>query len=305
MGEDVLSKFGKIRVFIPIEAKADRPRPAVSGKRAKSVAKRRPSRDDATGSSSLDKMLRSAVPIDEFDLSPRKVRQASAVEDTGGDLCLPGAQPVGDCASGAAALGGEKRFAHLIFKPTAEVGHKALLTSRKVISEEMAERRRLEKVALETMVPVDLSIAAAPAEEEEPSWWSGFSAPEIPDVNPQEILEFFMEVAIIKIMKMTCTGFVKVDLSIGQISSWCQADITENHLEDKKLVNKNIVKMDVPSPLPSSSATIFAAGFDTIIQTTALNVGEFVMSKGGAFTLEIPMLLTLCVEFEVAEVEEE
>ena len=54
-----------------------------------------------------------------------------------------------------------------------------------------------------------------------------------------QILEFFMEVAIIKIMKMTCTGFVKVcsfnqhdgetllrrvvlqvDLSIGQISSW-------------------------------------------------------------------------------------
>ena len=75
------------------------------------------------------------------------------------------------------------------------------------------------------MVPVDLSTAAAPEEEEEPSWWSGFSAPEVPDVNPQEvmqsclycclevlwqILEFFMEVAIIKIMKMTCTGFVKV-----------------------------------------------------------------------------------------------
>ena len=48
------------------------------------------------------------------------------------------------------------------------------------------------------------------------------------------------------------------------VVSRCQADITENHLEDKKLVNKNTVKMDVPSPLPSSSATIFAAGFDTV-----------------------------------------
>ena len=29
--------------------------------------------------------------------------------------------------------------------------------------------------------------------------------------------------------------------------------------------------------------------------TTSLRVGEFAMSKGGAFTLEIPMLLSLCV----------
>ena len=143
-------------MFIPIETKADRPRPTASGKRAKSVAKRRPSRDDSTGSNSLDKMLRSKVPIDEFDLSPRKVRQASAVEDTDGDPCLPGAtpaaQPVSDCSSGSAALGGEQRFAHLIFKPAIEVSQQNQLTTRsksKVISEEMAERRRLEKLALE------------------------------------------------------------------------------------------------------------------------------------------------------------
>ena len=48
------------------------------------------------------------------------------------------------------------------------------------------------------------------------------------------------------------------------VVSRCQADITENHLENKNMVNKNIVKMNVPSPLPSSSATIFASGFDTV-----------------------------------------
>ena len=46
------------------------------------------------------------------------------------------------------------------------------------------------------MVPVDLSVEAAAPEDQEPSWWSGFKAPEVPDVNPQSILEYFMEVVI-------------------------------------------------------------------------------------------------------------
>jgi len=110
-----------------------------------------------------------------------------------------------------------------------------------------------------------------------------------------------MEVAIVKIVQLQCTGFVKVELAIGQISSWCQANVCENSLEDKVLAKRNIRKMEVPSPLPGSSGTLFADGFDTVMSTTALNVGEFSMSKGGAFKIEIPMILTLSVEFEVAE----
>ena len=65
------------------------------------------------------------------------------------------------------------------------------------------------------MVPVDLPIdlsEAAAAEQQEPGWWSGFSAPniQVPDISPQEVLEYFMEVAILKILKLSCTGFVKV-----------------------------------------------------------------------------------------------
>ena len=67
------------------------------------------------------------------------------------------------------------------------------------------------------MVPVDLSVEAAASEDEEPSWWSGFSAPEVPDVNPQSILEYFMEVAItaykLLIIGASCVQYVYMGAS--------------------------------------------------------------------------------------------
>ena len=56
-----------------------------------------------------------------------------------------------------------------------------------------------------------------------------------------------------------------MELVLGQIASWCQANITEENLEDKKLISKNIKKITVPSPLPANSSRMFGEAFDTVL----------------------------------------
>eukprot|EP00656_Telonema_subtile_P049584 TRINITY_DN6198_c0_g6_i1.p1 TRINITY_DN6198_c0_g6~~TRINITY_DN6198_c0_g6_i1.p1 ORF type:complete len:833 (+),score=235.02 TRINITY_DN6198_c0_g6_i1:257-2755(+) len=187
-------------------------------------------------------------------------------------------------------------------------------TPKKIVSEEMLERRRLEKVALESMVEepsdeeLDEEEEAAPAEA---SWWESamnmtreMEIPDIefPDISPQEVLEFFMQIAVTKIMMLGLTGFVKVELSVGQVSSWAQANISEESLKSaKKLQLLSSIKP--PSPLPKESGQIFADALDKALATNADNLGTVVMSKGGTFKVEIPYILSLSVEFEVAEVD--